>query len=339
MKQAGTRFTNMYQSDQKLRFQFYYPDEDDATRDQRIYLQTYVSEFEEAVVSSTYRNSKGKHYTSYIDLRSFVDNFIINEFSKNVDAYRLSTYFHKDKDSKGGKIKAGPLWDFNLAFGNGDYCGGDDVTGWEYYQCTGSSPIWWHRMLQDTTFTNAVACRWQELRGDILATQNVTQFINDQALIIQEAQQRNFQQWNVLGTYLWPNPHYFVTPTSHEGILSEMKAWLTGRGLWMDENIPGEARNCEIYEEFNAVVTGVPEKLMSTRVYPVPARNYIIIESGTVLTQVRLINQQGQQLISRQINAKKLQLPLDFIDNAGVFILELHSNDSVEKRLIVLEKP
>ena len=68
-------------------------------------------------------------YRRYIDIDSFVDFFILNELSNNVDAYRLSTFIHKDIS---GKLKMGPIWDFNLAFGNANYCNGDAVDKWMF---------------------------------------------------------------------------------------------------------------------------------------------------------------------------------------------------------------
>ncbi len=46
---------------------------------------------------------------------------ILSEVSKEVDKYRYSTYFYKEKDSDGGKLFAGPAWDFNLGYSNVDY--------------------------------------------------------------------------------------------------------------------------------------------------------------------------------------------------------------------------
>ena len=39
------------------------------------------------------------------DVNSFIDLYIINEFSKNIDGYRLSTYMYKDRDDNGGKLQ------------------------------------------------------------------------------------------------------------------------------------------------------------------------------------------------------------------------------------------
>ena len=41
-----------------------------------------------------------KSYLNLIDIDSFIDFFIINEISKNIDGYRLSTFINKDIRSK-----------------------------------------------------------------------------------------------------------------------------------------------------------------------------------------------------------------------------------------------
>ena len=89
------------------------------------------------------------------------DYFFSNEVSKNVDGYRISTYLYKDRNKT---LKAGPAWDYDIAYGNADYCGGDDTLNWAYqFPCTGDYyqiPAWWPRMLTDSNFTNQMRCRW-----------------------------------------------------------------------------------------------------------------------------------------------------------------------------------
>jgi hypothetical protein len=50
-----------------------------------------------------------------------------------------------------------------------------------------------------------------------------------------EAQQRNFQRWPVLGTYVWPN--YYVG-SSFQDEVNWLKNWVTNRLNWMDTNMP-----------------------------------------------------------------------------------------------------
>ncbi len=60
-------------------------------------------------------------FRKYMDINSFIDFQVINELGNNVDGYRYSTFFYKQKDSDGGKLFAGPQWDFDLCYGNVDY--------------------------------------------------------------------------------------------------------------------------------------------------------------------------------------------------------------------------
>ena len=56
-------------------------------------------------------------YLNYIDMDTFIDFMLLNEISKNVDGYRLSTFMYKNKDSKDGRLKMGPIWDLTSLLG------------------------------------------------------------------------------------------------------------------------------------------------------------------------------------------------------------------------------
>ena len=60
----------------------------------------------------------GKSWQDMIDLDSWVKKYLIEEIFENVDAGRLSQYFYKTGQEGDDKIYAGPVWDYNSAFGN-----------------------------------------------------------------------------------------------------------------------------------------------------------------------------------------------------------------------------
>lgn len=134
----------------------------------------------------------------------------MNEISKNVDGYRLSTFLHKERESLGGKLRIGPVWDYDIAWHNADYCGGTEVEGWAYqFPCTDDYwqvPFWWERLLEDTAFANNLKCRWTMLRDNLLSDNWFDQYIDSVALLLNESQERNFTVWPILGVYVWPNP-------------------------------------------------------------------------------------------------------------------------------------
>ncbi len=111
-------------------------------------------------------------YAVYFDVPSLVGTFILNEFSKNGDAYVRSVYFHKQRE---GKIVAGPLWDFNLimAVGGALFCN-QNPTGWAYEFRIGSND-WFQRLIEDPAFKAQVVSRWKELRQGELSQTAVEQ--------------------------------------------------------------------------------------------------------------------------------------------------------------------
>ncbi|MCG3164456.1 MAG: hypothetical protein POELPBGB_00210 [Bacteroidia bacterium] len=226
-------------------FQYDYPKPSDITPEQEAYIQNAMTEFELALLSDDFQNPDSG-YHKYADVASFIDFFFINEITKNVDGYRLSTYLNKQRDSRGGRIAMGPVWDFNLGFGNADYCAGESFTGWALdFPCDQSViPFWWQRMMQDTSYLNQLNCRWLELRSDILHTDSLMMRIDTMAIYLNESQQRHYQTWPILGTYVWPN--YFVGNTYQEEV-DYLKYWITERLNWMDANMPGSSSHCASY--------------------------------------------------------------------------------------------
>ena len=225
-------------------FEYRYPKAANIAPEQKVYIEAYVDSFETALAGPAF-SDPANGYQAYADLASFVDLFLINELSHNVDGYRLSSYLYKDKNSNGGKLHAGPAWDYDIAWGNADYCDGSSISGWAYQfgdVCPGDGnqvPFWWARLQEDSFFVNAVRCRWNELRDNVLSPAYVSTYCDSVAALLADAQQRNFYIWPILGQYVWPNPQ--PVPTTYAGEVQELKDFMNARWAWMDENLPG---NC-----------------------------------------------------------------------------------------------
>jgi spore coat protein CotH len=221
-----------------IRFLYDYPEWDEITEQQKTYISTYITDFEDALASDTFTDPD-TGYASYIDVDSFVDFFILNEISNNVDGYRISTWMHKEKNEK---LKMGPIWDFNLAFGNADYCSGGETNVWAYRfneRCPGdfwSVPFWWGRLLEDPAFVLRLKERWNELRGGILADDAILGKVDAYRALLNDsgALQSNFNRWPTFGTYIWPNR--FVGANYTEEI-DYLKGWISDRTLWLDNSI------------------------------------------------------------------------------------------------------
>jgi len=255
---------------QTIDFQFHYPKQDEILPAQANYIENYVTSFENALNGPNFKDTI-LGYRNFIDVPSFIDFFIMNELNRNVDGFRLSTYFFKDKDSKGGKINMGPLWDFNLAFGNANYCDGSLTSGWATdfnYTCSGDNnliPFWWDRLQQDTSYNNQLRCRWENLRLNQLHIDTVLNYIDTLAQYLDESQQRNFQRWPILGTYIWPNDY---VGSNYASEITYLKNWIISRIAWIDNNIPGNCYNVGVDEYKHEY---------SFDVYPNPVNNYLNI--------------------------------------------------------------
>lgn len=216
-------------------FQHAYPRWDEILPVQADYIRRYVDSFEVALHGPDFQAPAGG-WRQFADEKSFIDFLFVNEMGKNVDGYRLSTYFYKQRDDRGGKLHMGPLWDFDLAWYNADYCLAYEPSDWAFdlnYVCGDAGvPFWWERLLQDSAFSQNMACRWQTLRAGTLRTDSIFAAVDSMAALLQESQARNFQQWPILGAYVWPNPG--PLPDSYAGEVEKMKNWIEQRLDWLD---------------------------------------------------------------------------------------------------------
>ena len=214
----------------------------EVTTTQVNWLRNYLNQFERALYAANWTKATGtNHYSWYIDVDSFVDNHWIVEFTKQIDGYRLSNYLRKDR---GGKVMMEPIWDWNLSFGNADYLNGWMTSGWYYQLLDQNDHIWLRRLICGTTsatgisgdpdFNQRIADRWSVLRTNILAGSNVVARVDELAALLTEAAARDFRKWPRLGTYVWPNPPIYSTPTTYQGVIAAMKKWIQGRYGWID---------------------------------------------------------------------------------------------------------
>jgi len=324
---GGSGWTSTYtppaNASRQIYFQYEYPDAADITSQQRTYLQNTVNTFETVLKSENFADTLNG-FRKYASEKTFIDYFFINELSKNVDGYRLSTFINKERDSKGGKIRMGPVWDYDIAWHNADYYGGDEYYGWAYQFSYADDwwqvPFWWSRLLEDPRYKNNLACRWQAFRQNILSNVWFDSYIDSISGQLMEAQQRNFTQWPILGVYVWPNPS--PIPTTYAGEINSLKSWMHNRLNWLDANMPGECDKAYSISETEA--TG------PIRIYPNPVTDYLnIVYSSPVKTPIAstIFNQQGTVLSTKvippQLPGERIEL-LDVSNfKPGVYLLRL----------------
>ena len=311
--------------------QIEYPKITDITDAQFNYIKNYVTEFETSLKGSDYLTPKAK-WRGMIDIDSFIDYFLITEFTKNVDGYRLSTYFYKDKDSKGGKLKMGPAWDYNLSFGNADYLDGYKPTGWQFKvndlaipakDLTFLSPTWWERLSVDSTFRYKASKRWEVLRKTALNPDRINAWMDSTANVLQEPRIRNNNRWTgVLGFKIWPN--YYVGAT-YENETTWMKDWIRQRTVWLDSQLKVFGSPLANEEE---IANKFP-----LRVFPNPTESettieYDVVKKGRV--NINIYDFTGKLLktvLDEEKNINSYQVKLNIGNfNSGMYLVDYQLN-------------
>jgi spore coat protein CotH len=178
-----------------------------------LYIKDLINEFEIAMFGPGFL-SPTEGYVKYIDIESFIDWYLINEITKNLDSKFFSSIYLNVMP--GEKIKMGPLWDFDLSFVS-------DSEGW----WVKDNP-WYQRLFQDPVFVEQVKVRFAYFRDN----QNlILEKIDAYAEQLQWAQQENDDKWQTIGLYVWPNPVFFDT---YQEEVDQMKSWYIDRMEWLE---------------------------------------------------------------------------------------------------------
>jgi hypothetical protein len=306
------------ESEQTVRFLYHYPKPKDIVAQQRTYIETWMHNFEQTLAGDNFLDPDNG-YRQYVDLQSFVDFLLINEISRNVDGYRLSTYMYKERDDNGGKLHMGPVWDFNLAFGNANYCGGAAPQGWgfsfglicpdDFWQL----PFWWDRLREDPDFIALLGDRWNELRNGEFSDDRLNSTIDSLVAVMDDAPQRNFERWPVLGEYVWPN--VFLGET-YDAEVEYLKRWVEDRTSWMDGAI----------WSITPVERILPTAALSLQPNPTDGRLQILSDITGELFSVRVYDTYGRLMYSGDRLAPGISIDLSPFA-AGIYLLQARKAD------------
>lgn len=252
---------------QETNYLYHYPGGDDLLDVQKDYIQNFINQFETRMFLNSF-NDPFEGYYDIMDVDALVDYFLLNEYSKNVDGYRISSFLYKDRDSEDGRVVVGPAWDYNLGFGNADYYSGAVHTGWQMLTSIPNDsyqvPFWWKRLIQDPVFMNRVRCRFKDLRNDFLHPDSLHNWIDANAAMLNESQQRNFQQWPILNQYVWPNA--FIGG-SYPAELGYLKDFITSRYNWMYTTLSLPCADVEWNSELAVETAGSSKTIPLSSVY------------------------------------------------------------------------
>jgi hypothetical protein len=195
------------------------PKPEEVTAQQDSYIHTQFSLLGSTAHSNNINLING--YPALIDVPSFIDFMIMNELASNVDGYQLSTYFHKDRN---GKLRAGPIWDFNLCYGNDLFLYGLDRSKtdiWQFSNGDNEGAKFWTDLFNNPTYKCYFSKRWNQVTQSEqpLNYNSMVGLIDNTVSTITEAMIREDERWGTI--------------PDHEGEINSLKAFLSQRITWI----------------------------------------------------------------------------------------------------------
>ena len=201
------------------------------------YIVGYFYDAENALMGNNFTDPDNG-WQKYIDIESFAKAYIVNELTKNIDGnMRKSSFITKEK---GKKLEMYHLWDYDLTLGNCNYLDDefgatDGPEGWfikdfscNYWTHGWNHTNWYTRLTDDPAFCAKVKEIWDKHHQEL---SSIPDFIDVKAMIMEDAQKRNFKRWDILNTSVWPN---VVVKGTYAGEVEYLKDYYTKRFRWLD---------------------------------------------------------------------------------------------------------
>ena len=208
-------------------FVHHYPKPENITTAQHNYIKSVF--FDLADKAGSHNVSIENGIPSIIDISTFVDFIIMGEFSSNVDVYELSTFFHKDRK---GKLRAGPIWDYNLTYGHDEFGSRSRYDVWQFDNEDNNGPKFWKDLFNTDEFRCYLAKRWFEVSapGMPLNYDVICARLDEIDEWIAEGVARDNQRWHKM--------------TQNASEVQAMKDWIQQRINWLNNNI-GSSSSCD----------------------------------------------------------------------------------------------
>ena len=239
--------------------EFFYvePKANEITPAQKAWLQRHLAEFERALYGPDFKDP-AKGYAAYIDADSFIDHHLLVELTKNIDGFRFSTFFQKDR---GGKIKLEPIWDWNLSFGNANGKQGQIAEYWYWPQLDDNQYSYYRRLFEDPDFGQRYVDRLGEARATVFSNSNLMARIDALVAELGGAVGRNYERWPILSRRIWPNT--FLGKT-HDDEINYLKDFTRQRLAWIDRQFLAAPALSQQHPEDQLAMTAPAGKIYYT---------------------------------------------------------------------------
>lgn len=206
-----------------------YPKEEDILPGNLEKLNAQIETFEQTLLSEN--PEEFIKYRDMINMDTFVDYFLINEFFGNYDAGNNSTYIYIDRN---GRISMGPVWDYDGAMDN-----------WfqeaNYNEAAPMANVpWFSEMVRDPEFIRLLDERFQELRKGVFSDESMAQYCASYLEELGPAADRDYARWGYFYTSENLNPHPDGTSRnidSHYEEIERLLKNLSDHGDWMENHL------------------------------------------------------------------------------------------------------
>lgn len=193
------------------------------------FIYNYVCKADEAITTLT-------DYEKYIDVDSFIDWFLVHEMTYNLDScFRRSCYITKPKL---GKLKMGPVWDFDLAFGN-MYMDNPLYNDWATVGSSDRSSYigltWFNYLMTDENFRSKARARWDEINETMC--ESALAIIDDLNPKLAPSAELNFEIWDTLGCANGFQPKAMEQYSTYLDQVLYVRKFIKNRQKWIDENL------------------------------------------------------------------------------------------------------
>lgn len=280
--------TAAYDYWEDVNYIFHAPKPEEITPAQGLYIRHYFDTIQAVVASHNQDVSHG--FPAYLDIPTFIDYMIMGELSSNCDIYQKSTFFHKDRN---GKFRAGPVWDFNLAFGY-DFGSvgrsGYDVLQFANGDNTGSD--FWHQLYEDNMFSCHLFHRWADLtaEGAPLCYSHVIHVMDSLIDVTATARVRDRIRWWNLYDY--------------DNHISTMKQWIQNRYNWLNHE----------WDLYRDCIPTDPLPLVISKInyHPVSQQGF----NADDLEFIGIVNNSGDTVNAAGVYFRELGLSYTFPENS-----------------------
>ncbi|MES2800154.1 MAG: CotH kinase family protein [Bacteroidota bacterium] len=315
----------------------YQPAMNELMPEQLCYIHNYVDDFEDALYGTNF-SDPNLGYRAYIGTKSFIDYFLISELTRNVDGYKKSRFFYKDKNDLDGtvkKLKAGPVWDFDWS--QKDINGGsEDGSGWMYPYCDQdvNAEGWYIRLLEDDLFADELKCRYEDLRRTILSEDYIFDRIDSVANLVNESQNWHYLVWGHMGAATGTG-EVQAPSQNYAQEVQRLKDWYHRRLEWLDANMPGTLQGCSMTGMEDLVATG------KINAFPVPLQDQLQVdwsETDIHPTHLRMIDASGRVIRELPIiNLSSKAIVLGNLQdlNNGWYMIELIEGEKIGRLKVV----